>query len=211
MEADSLLKRIGQRALLAGVSLTPALAGQLEAYYRLLTRWNLKINLTALGLEPATDQAIDRLLIEPLAAGQFLMHAVTWFDLGSGGGSPAIPLKLANPGVRLVMVESKERKAAFLREAVRALKLDGTTVEVDRIEAIAASHFLAGSVDVISVRAVKIDPILFTAVRDLLRRHGKVVLFGAKPADLAMPPDFEFAQASIPGQADPVVVSWTGA
>ena len=46
-----------------------------------------------------------------------------WFDIGSGGGSPAIPLKLARPTLPLPMVESKTRKAVFLREAVRALGL----------------------------------------------------------------------------------------
>ena len=45
-------------------------------------------------------------------------------DIGSGGGSPAIPLALAVPGLRLLMVESKTRKSVFLREAVRALGPD---------------------------------------------------------------------------------------
>ena len=44
-------------------------------------------------------------------------------DIGSGGGSPAIPLKLAAPRIKLWMVESKTRKSAFLREAIRQLDL----------------------------------------------------------------------------------------
>ena len=46
-------------------------------------------------------------------------------DIGSGGGSPAIPLKLALPHLHLTMVEAKVRKSAFLREASRQLELDG--------------------------------------------------------------------------------------
>jgi 16S rRNA (guanine527-N7)-methyltransferase len=208
MESEGFQRRMEERALLAGVSLTPTLAAQLEAYYHLLTRWNEKINLTALRLEPATNQAIDRLFIEPLSASQFLLHEMTWFDLGSGGGSPAIPLKLASPLVRLIMVESKERKAAFLKEAVRVLKLERTTVEIARIEAITAKHPLAGSVNVVSVRAVRIDPILFTAIRTLLHPRGKTILFGAKSADLSIPPDFQVVHNSTPGRLDPVVLSW---
>ena len=45
-------------------------------------------------------------------------------DVGSGGGSPAIPLKLAVPRLSLTMVEAKARKSAFLREAIRHLGLE---------------------------------------------------------------------------------------
>ena len=87
----------------------------LEAYFQLLTQWNAKINLTALPLDPPTDETFDRLLVEPLAASkQIPTHTPSvWFDLGSGGGSPAIPLKIARPALRLTMIESKERKSAF--------------------------------------------------------------------------------------------------
>ena len=51
-------------------------------------------------------------------------------DIGSGGGSPAIPLKLATPGSALTMVEVKARKSAFLREAIRQLGLTDTQVEI---------------------------------------------------------------------------------
>jgi len=216
MESDGFLKRISERACLAGIGLTPALAAGLEAYLQLLTRWNRRMNLTALGLEPVTNQAIDRLLIEPLAATRLLAHAAKWFDLGSGGGSPAIPLKLANSGVQLVMVESKERKAAFLMEATRALKLEHATVETGRIETIAARHLMAGSVDVITVRAVRVDPILFGSVRALLRPHGKLVLFGVRTADLALPHDFQVAPDSTSkrhpdkGHPEPVALNWMG-
>ena len=49
-------------------------------------------------------------------------------DVGSGGGSPAIPMALALPTIQLLMVESKTRKSVFLREAIRALDLAGADV-----------------------------------------------------------------------------------
>ena len=55
-------------------------------------------------------------------------------DLGSGGGSPAIPLKIARQALKLTMIESKERKSMFLREAIRTLGLADSSVENDRFE-----------------------------------------------------------------------------
>src|SRR5262245_60756251 len=104
-----------------------SLADGLTAYFELLRKWNRKIALTSLPVEDAGDEAIDRLLIEPVVASKFLIQQRgSALDIGSGGGSPAIPLKLACPGLSLRMVESKTRKAAFLRETVRTLELDRT-------------------------------------------------------------------------------------
>src|SRR4029450_11587640 len=105
----------------AGPPLTDELSAALAAYYELLARWNRKINLTALD---NPDEAIDRLLLEPVVATKQLARPdVRIMDVGSGGGSPAIPMKLAAPGAALTMVEVKARKSAFLREAVRSLGL----------------------------------------------------------------------------------------
>src|SRR3954470_14201017 len=61
-------------------------------YIQLLTKWNRTINLTSLSLEPISDDAIDRLLVEPIeASGQALTTDKNIIDIGTGGGSPAIP------------------------------------------------------------------------------------------------------------------------
>ena len=115
MTAKEFSQRLTRRAKRAGVVLREELSEQLRVYFELLFRWNKKINLTSLSLD-APDEAIDRLLIEPLlAARQMVIATPKLIDIGSGGGSPAIPLALATPGVGLVMVESKARKGAFLR------------------------------------------------------------------------------------------------
>ena len=64
-------------------------------------------------------------------------------DLGSGGGSPAIPLALALRAPRLLMVESRSRKAAFLREAARMLELSADVVAI-RFEEFIAHAGLRG-------------------------------------------------------------------
>src|SRR5207248_9055859 len=105
-----------------------------------------------------TAQTFSRQYIEPLIAETDIKPNVSvWFDLGSGGGSPAVPLQIAHPAQRLVMVESKERKAAFLREVVRTVPVMNAAVEVSRIESLAEQAHNAGIADLVTVRAVRLE------------------------------------------------------
>jgi 16S rRNA (guanine527-N7)-methyltransferase len=207
-------ERLSRRARKASVPLTLDIVERLEEYYRLLARWNTKVNLTALQLSEFTDQAVDRLLIEPLAAARFVLDSpLAWFDLGSGGGSPAIPLKIARPAARLTMVESKVRKAAFLREAVRMLGLADASVENERFEDVAARQSSIGAADLLTVRAVKTGNALFDATRALLREGGRLVLFGSSGTQTECPPGFQLLEAGRlagPGSSQIVACVRTG-
>ena len=181
-ESRILAERIARRAARAGLEVDAALPRALTAYVELLMRWNRRINLTAFNDD---DHGIDRLIVEPIAAARHLPTpdaAVT--DIGSGGGSPAVPMKLAAPGVRLRMVESRTRKAVFLREVVRRLGLDGTVVDACRFEGLAAREELHGKSDVVSVRAVRVDARLLGLIRPLIRPGGVVFLFRSARDDL---------------------------
>ena len=164
----------------------------LEAYFRLLAQWNAKINLTALPLDAPTDETFDRLLVEPLrAAKQIPTHAPSvWFDLGSGGGSPAIPLKIARPALRLTMIESKERKGAFLREAIRTLELGNAVVETDRFEVAAAKPAFTQAADFVTVRAVRADGELFQTAGAMLKIGGRLLMFRPAHSPSPDPPGF---------------------
>ena len=152
------------------------LADRLIAYFELLERWNRKINLTALD-DP--DAAIDRLLLEPVAAARFVPATVRrLMDIGSGGGSPALPLRLALPSApALIMVEVKARKSAFLREAVRHLELDTATVENHRFEELLARPELHESSDALSLRAVRVEARVLTSLQAFVRPGGQILLF----------------------------------
>jgi 16S rRNA (guanine527-N7)-methyltransferase len=165
----------------------------LEAYFRLLTQWNAKINLTALPLDAPTDETFDRLLVEPLAAArQIPTHTPGgWVDLGSGGGSPAIPLKIARSALRLTMIESKERKSAFLREAIRALGLLDAAVETERFEVVSSRAEQEGMADFVTARAVKADLVLFEAAGRILKDEGRLLLFRPAHSPSADPAGFE--------------------
>jgi 16S rRNA (guanine527-N7)-methyltransferase len=167
----------------------------LEAYFRLLVRWNATINLTALPLDSPTDETFDRLLVEPLAAARHVVDRPDiWFDLGSGGGSPAIPLKLARPKLRLTMVESRTRKAAFLREVARAIDLSNAVVLDERFEEVAKRSEAVAAADLVTVRAVKTDDTLFATAGLMLKEGGRLLLF--RPPHAAAPDPRGFARLS---------------
>ena len=178
MTSREFRERLARRARKVEIAVPPDLFESLEAYYRLLSRWNERINLTSLPLRTPADATFDRLLVEPIAAARFVPEAkIAWFDLGSGGGSPAIPLKLLRPGARLTMVEARARKAAFLREAVRVLAIADAQVQDLRFETLADQPEHAGAADLVTVRAVKADTALMIAAAKLLRPRGKMLLF----------------------------------
>jgi 16S rRNA (guanine527-N7)-methyltransferase len=188
MSGRELRDRIRRRARVARAPLTPILLDGLEAYYELLTKWNAVVNLTAFRLEPGgEDQAIDRLLIEPLVAAKHLPDKATHLlDAGSGGGSPAIPVKLSCPRLALKMVEVKTRKAVFLREAVRVLALEQATVETARLEELLGRPELHEAQDVVSVRALRIEPKLLMTLQAFLKPGGHLWLFrGAARKEVA--------------------------
>jgi 16S rRNA (guanine527-N7)-methyltransferase len=167
------------------LTLPVELAAQLEAYYRLLAAWNAKINLTGLKLSEASPDAIDRLLIEPVVAARYVpMKAARMLDVGTGGGSPAIPLALAVPCSSLLMVESKTRKSVFLREVVRTLGLKTAEVVTARFEELLARPDLHETLDLVTVRAVRIESRMLLTLQAFAKPGGQVFLFrGAGTSD----------------------------
>lgn len=190
MPPRDLRSRLSRRAARANLFIPDELADRLLVYYELLSRWNRKINLTSLD---DTDEAIDRLILEPLVATRhFPAGPLRLMDVGSGGGSPAVPMKLAVPEARLLMVEVKARKSAFLREAIRQLHLSETAVETARHEELLARPELLEAWDVLSVRAVRLEKRVLTTLQAFLVVGGRLILFrgpsGPEEPSAVVPP-----------------------
>jgi 16S rRNA (guanine527-N7)-methyltransferase len=91
----------------------------LEAHYELLTRWNRVLNLTAIR---NAEEAAERHYCEALFLAAHIRKGVgTVADVGSGAGFPGLPVAVVRPEVQVVLIESHQRKAVFLREASRGL------------------------------------------------------------------------------------------
>jgi 16S rRNA (guanine527-N7)-methyltransferase len=197
--------KLSKRAAKAGLVLPPDVSAQLTAYFELLRKWNRKVSLTALPVEEIGDEAVDRLLIEPaLAAKSLVASDATAIDIGSGGGSPAIPLRIVAPALSMRMVESKTRKAAFLREVVRTLELPHTEVEAVRFEELLVRPELHESADVVTMRAVKIDAKMLGALQSLLKTDGRVFLFSTGTATTAQ----EIAPSLVSVTKKPLLKQW---
>ena len=174
-----------RRARKAGCSVNASLASEFERYFSLLARWNAKINLTAFNLREPTDEAFDRLLIEPVVAAQHLpANASTVIDIGSGSGSPAIPLRLAAPYVRLTMVEAKTRKAVFLLEALRHLAIADASVETARFEQLLTRSELHEAFDVLTIRAVRVESATLVTLQAFLKPGGQMFWFQGASREL---------------------------
>jgi 16S rRNA (guanine527-N7)-methyltransferase len=191
MTSREFADRVRRRARKADVELPEELLEKLEAYYRLLAAWNTRINLTALDLARESDAAVDRLLVEPLvAAARLDVSAASAIDIGSGGGSPAIPMKLARPGVAFTLVEAKTRKCAFLREAGRQLAVD-LRVETARYEMLLSRPEFHEAFDALTLRAVRIEPKVLLGLQAFLKPGGECLLFrgpsAAEPASTLTP------------------------
>jgi 16S rRNA (guanine527-N7)-methyltransferase len=199
------------RAALAGLEVRSDVASALEKYVALLATWNRRINLTALAVDPPDEAAIDRLIIEPLSAARLLAPGDRrGVDIGSGGGSPAIPMKIAAPHCRFVLVEAKERKSAFLREVIRQLALADTDVVTARAEDLAAPASPGDAADIVTIRAVRMDEAMVVAIRRQLRPGGRLLWFQSAELDRAAVPrglEIVGAHDQLPGAASRVIVA----
>lgn len=100
-------------------------------------------------------------------------------DVGSGGGLPGLPLKLARPELRLTLLEANRRKAAFLVHAAARLGLDGVEVMARRAEDAGHSPDCREAFDVVTARAVAAMPVLVELCLPLLVLGGRLLAMKA--------------------------------
>ena len=129
-----------------------------------------------------------------MAARYIPLSAARMLDVGSGGGSPAIPLALAVPRLQVVLVESKTRKSVFLRETVRALGLRTADVVTARFDELLARPDLHEAHDLVTRRAVRLETRTLMTLQAFIRAGGVAFLFRSSttpdPAGSPTPPLF---------------------
>jgi 16S rRNA (guanine527-N7)-methyltransferase len=124
------LKQIEEGAAQMGVRLGPEQLKQLGRHVDLMMKWNKSINLTAITdpAEVAEKHVLDSLAVVPvLPAGSLL-------DAGSGAGFPGIPVAIAKPELDVSLVDSVQKKVAFLKSALAELRLPRVRAYAVRLE-----------------------------------------------------------------------------
>jgi 16S rRNA (guanine527-N7)-methyltransferase len=190
---------------LPGLDVSRETLERLELYESLLRKWNPAINLVSrTTLSDAWSRHfVDSAQLLALAP----VDAASWVDLGSGGGFPGLVIAiLANelrPDLSVTLVESDQRKAAFLAEVARQIGV-AVAVKAERAETLTPCNC-----DILSARALApLKELLSLSMRHL--KPGGVGLFlkGAQSgAELAEALEtFRFTLQKIPSQTDPMAV-----
>ncbi len=178
---------------------------RLDLYEALLRKWNPAINLVSRSTLP------DAWMRHFLDSAQLLTVAPkdigTWVDVGSGGGFPglvvAILSKELRPDLRVTLVESDLRKAAFLSEVARQTGVD-VVVKPERVEALTPCNS-----NILSARALApLGDLLALAMRHLKPGGTALLLKGAQAeAEVEQALEtFRFTLQKIPSQTDPMAV-----
>jgi 16S rRNA (guanine(527)-N(7))-methyltransferase RsmG len=150
----------------------------LRLHAELLESWGRTMNLTAIK-DPA--ELVQRHFVEGIVAGDMLSRVITdgpFLDLGSGNGFPAVSMAVVCSQARpLILVESSEKRAAFLRALIRDLGWRDTRVEVRRVKR--ASDLADLRCRVFTSRGVDVSKFLEEGL-PFLESGGWCVLFGSR-------------------------------
>jgi 16S rRNA (guanine527-N7)-methyltransferase len=142
----------------------------MAAYLDELYRWNERINLTAVPREQAEQRhlAESRALLDAVAPPQ----GGAVIDVGTGGGVPGIPLAILRPDLRMVLLDSDQRKAAFLTHVSGVLELRNVEVRCARVEEEARRDPLREAFDAAVSRALAPPPVMCELLLPLVRIGG---------------------------------------
>ena len=160
-----------------GLALDAAARARFARYLELIEAWRDRAGLTSLT-EPEAIQRRhfgESLALLVALRGRGLLtpgQAASVVDVGAGAGFPGLPMRIAEPALRLTLVESNRRRCSFLEMAVDALALDGVRVVAARAEEAGRDPELRERFDLVAARAVAPMPVLVEYALPLLRPGG---------------------------------------
>jgi 16S rRNA (guanine527-N7)-methyltransferase len=178
----TLIATLSEGAAAIGIRLGPAELDRFATYHREILLWNRRINLVS---ERSAREIVIRHFLDSLTPAPYLDRPEgALIDLGSGGGFPGIPLRIALPGLHLSLIEASRKKSSFLSHVVRALRLDGVDVIRERVEGLTAGEALAGRFDTLISRAAFKLPDLIRTASFFLKPGGQLIAMkGSDPQD----------------------------
>jgi 16S rRNA (guanine527-N7)-methyltransferase len=154
----------------AGIELPEGCYPAFELFTEELRKWNRKVNLTAISSD--SDVAVKH-IVDSLIFAACVQDGDVVLDIGSGAGVPAIPLKIARPGVKVVSVDAVGKKISFQRHVARMLAFKDFEAVHCRVESLHAIH--PGRYDVIVSRAFSSLETFVALAAPLLKCDGKLI------------------------------------
>jgi len=153
-----------------GMSLSEECIHSFELFAAELKKWNRKVNLTSICKD--VDIAVKH-IIDSLVFAACVNDGDHVLDIGSGAGVPAIPLKIANPEIRVVSVDAVGKKIFFQRHVARLLALKDFETLHARVESLHSTH--PGFFDVITSRAFSRLEMFVALAAPLLKSGGRII------------------------------------
>jgi len=167
---------------LFGEALPSEILNAFAQYQKELLMWNEKINLTAIRTpeEIEIKHFMDSLSILPILQ-EYHVHSL--IDIGTGAGFPGIPLKIVQPSLRVVLVDSIEKKTEFCRHIISTLQLKDIEVVTARAETVGQNEIYRERFDCAVARAVASLPVLLEYLLPLVHISG--IAIAQKSASIA--------------------------
>lgn len=157
-------------AKLIGTELSDVQLDRFDLFTQELLRWNAKLNLTSLK---KIDEIITKHYLDSLTLCSLIPINARLLDMGSGGGFPSIPLKIARPDINVVSVDSVQKKIIFQRQATRLLGFENFSGVHSRVEDLGEE--IHGSFDIVVARAVSDILVLARMALPFLADDGKLI------------------------------------
>jgi 16S rRNA (guanine527-N7)-methyltransferase len=157
-------------SLLRDLGLEDAPATLLGRYLDLVAAWNARINLTGAH----TPEERVRVLVAPVWPAAATLEPGPLLDLGSGNGSPGLVLAALRPDVPATLLEPRQRRWAFLREAARAIGRADLDVRRSRHDG-----YHGPAAQTVSVRALALP---LGELAPLVAPGGRLLVWGPPPA-----------------------------
>ena len=156
-----------------------------KKYHEILLDWNKKINLISRKEENILERHfLDSIIFLPEIDQLADKADINVFDIGSGGGFPAIPLSIIKPNWRFILCEATKKKANFLTLLIKELGIEKNVKVIDkRVEMLHATSQHRNKYDMVTVRAVaKLDELIKYSL-PLLTKGGRLLAYKAKDID----------------------------
>ncbi len=156
------MERLNGGAEKLGLQLNLRQLEQFHIYYRELIDWNQRMNLTAITdfKDVQIKHFLDSLAVTLALKQPIKSEELYLIDIGTGAGLPGLPIKIAFPAVKLVLLEATAKKAAFLAHLKQKLGLSDVEIVVGRAEEVAHKAQYREHFDIVLSRAVAPLPAL---------------------------------------------------